>query len=327
MEDSSNTTWRRLNPWRWGSEKWLLDDNMGEFIYRHHVVPRVKLYVPKEETFDIFNEVHRRYQNNSKLIHPWTECWKNRLKITGTWMVRRELSDAWTRLHKIHLFELKDTWWKNMVRRRDLQENKLLLKPWRCMARYVYACVWCRERRKQNKDGLSRNHKLDNARQLSGIFFIEPDDEEFKLMTQSRSDRMLEVPMPAAMPCKLPIKSSGENHRNVGRRKTRFACVVHADESTRPRIQGAITAKGTNSMTHYSLVHKFIPMPQAMKIPNAKAAVVKEWEKLEKISAWNLTKVRSKKQVIDEARNNGRKVHVASLMDVCLLVNSELEPQ
>ena len=34
---------------------------------------------------------------------------------------------------------------------------------------------------------------------------------------------------------------------------------------------------------HYSitiLVHKFIPMPQAMKIPAAKAAVDKEWEKL-----------------------------------------------
>ena len=39
-------------------------------------------------------------------------------------------------------------------------------------------------------------------------------------------------------------------------------------------------------------------MPQAMKIPAAKAAVDKEWEKLEKISAWNLTKVKSKKEVI-----------------------------
>ena len=29
-------------------------------------------------------------------------------------------------------------------------------------------------------------------------------------------------------------------------------------------------------MTHYNLVHKFIPMPQAMKIPNAKAAVIKK---------------------------------------------------
>ena len=49
----------------------------------------------------------------------------------------------------------------------------------------------------------------------------------------------------------------------------------------------------------------------------------KEWEKLEKISAWQLTKVRNKKEVIEEAVNGGRKVHFASLMDLCHLKNSE----
>ena len=44
-----------------------------------------------------------------------------------------------------------------------------------------------------------------------------------------------------------------------------------------------------NSLQHYNLVHKLIPMLHAMKIPAAKAAVDKEWEKLEKIPAWNLT--------------------------------------
>ena len=86
-----------------------------------------------------------------------------------------------------------------------------------------------------------------------------------------------------------------------------------------------IAGKGENSLQHYNLVHKFILMPQAMKIPAAKAAVDKEWEKLEKISAWNLTKVKSKKQVIDEARTSGATVHVASLMDICHLKNAELE--
>ena len=62
-----------------------------------------------------------------------------------------------------------------------------------------------------------------------------------------------------------------------------------------------------------------------MKIPAAKAAVDKEWEKLEKISAWNLTKVRSKKEVTDEARTSGAKVHFASAMDICHLKNAELE--
>ena len=46
-----------------------------------------------------------------------------------------------------------------------------------------------------------------------------------------------------------------------------------------------------------------------MKIPAAKAAVDKKWEKLEKISAWNLTKIGSKKQVIDEAKTSGATVH------------------
>ena len=54
-------------------------------------------------------------------------------------------------------------------------------------------------------------------------------------------------------------------------------------------------------------------MPQAMKIPAAKASVDKEWEKLEKIPAWDITKVRNKSEVIDDARTKGRKVHFASL--------------
>ena len=105
--------------------------------------------------------------------------------------------------------------------------------------------------------------------------------------------------MPVAMPCKIPIMSGGETHRNIGKRKTKYACVVDSDESTRPRLERAghkphqdhITAKGMNSMTHCSLLHKFIPMPQALKNPDAKAAVEKEWAKLEKIPAWQLTKV------------------------------------
>ena len=75
---------------------------------------------------------------------------------------------------------------------------------------------------------------------------------------------------------------------------------MEATESARMRMeeslpkyhQDHIAGKGDNSLQHHNLVHKFIPLPQAMKIPAAKAAVDKEWEKLEKISAWDKTKVR-----------------------------------
>ena len=77
----------------------------------------------------------------------------------------------------------------------------------------------------------------------------------------------------------------------------KFACILEASESTRLRVEESlpnyhedhIAGKGHNSLQHYNLVHKFIPFPQAMKIPTAKAAVNKEWEKLEKIPAWDLT--------------------------------------
>ena len=68
-----------------------------------------------------------------------------------------------------------------------------------------------------------------------------------------------------------------------------------------------IAGKGNNPLQHQNLVHKFIPMLQAMKIPAAKAAVEKKGRNLKKIPAWDLTKVRSKKEVIDEARTRAQK--------------------
>ena len=68
--------------------------------------------------------------------------------------------------------------------------------------------------------------------------FLQPNDGEFKL-TMKAARRKLEFPMPAAMPCQIPIKSSGETHRNIGKFKRKYACVVDADEYTRPRPEGA----------------------------------------------------------------------------------------
>ena len=62
--------------------------------------------------------------------------------------------------------------------------------------------------------------KLDNARQLRGIFFIDPDDEEFK-HTMKNARRKLEIPMPAAMLCKTPTNCRGETCRNIGENKTK----------------------------------------------------------------------------------------------------------
>ena len=126
----------------------------------------------------------------------------------------------------------------------------------------------------------------------------------------------MEIPVAPAMLCKTCKKSkNGKTRSKTNDFKSIFACILEASESARLRMEESlpnyhedhIAGRGDNSLQHHNLVHKFIPMPRAMKIPAAQAAVDKEWEKHEKIPAWNLTKVRSKSEVIDEARTKGAK--------------------
>ena len=141
---------------------------------------------------------------------------------------------------------------------------------------------------------------LDNARKLRGIYFIDPEDKEFK-ETIKNARKKLETPVAPALPCKITKTEKNCGSGGSNKIKTKLVCILEASQSTRLRMgeslpnhhEDHIAGKGENSLQHYNLVHKFIPMPQAMKIPAAKAAVDKEWEKLEKISAWNLTKVKS----------------------------------
>ena len=86
------------------------------------------------------------------------------------------------------------------------------------------------------------------------------------------------------MRCKIMKKNCGSGASN--KLQTKLACILEADESTRLCMGNSvpnyhedhIAGKGENSLKHYNLVHKFIPMPQAMNIPAAKAAVDKEWK-------------------------------------------------
>ena len=94
----------------------------------------------------------------------------------------------------------------------------------------------CLMQRKRKQTWAIEKPKLDNARQLRGIFFIEPDDEEFK-HTMKNARRKLEIPMPAAMPCKTPEKCRCETCRKIGKHETKCACIVDADESVRIRLE------------------------------------------------------------------------------------------
>ena len=121
---------------------------------------------------------------------------------------------------------------------------------------------------------------LDNARKLRGIYFIDPEDKVFK-ETIKNARKKLETPVAPAMPCKIIENNENCESGASNKIKTKLAWILEASESTRLRMEESlpnhhedhIAGKGDNSLQHYKLVHKFIPMPQAMKIPAAKAAV------------------------------------------------------
>ena len=162
--------------------------------------------------------------------------------------------------------------------------------------------------------------KLDNARNYEEFISLtlrtRNSKKPLRMLARSWKHQWL-------LPCFARQARKAWNDKTKSNEiKSKFACILEVSESTKLRVgeclpnhhEDHIAGKGDNSLQHYNLEHS-----------RGKDSSDKEWEKLEKIPAWNVTKVRSKKEVIDEARTKGEKVHFASLMDICHLKNVELE--
>ena len=306
----------------------------GEFICRHHNDPRVQLYVPKEETFPI----PLKYIDVTRSTHTDLDVLQEK-RIYDYWNVEssKHLSDSWRGFTKFTLLNEKSP--KGFLWSGErLTQIQTTARP-----DHVWPEVWTNNgKAAQNRENRMGKRKT-KARQCSKtdrIYFIDPDDQDYK-ETLKTASRKFDRPMAPPMPCKRKAQTSttkvAAKHEAASQKipKTVSGCIAECHESTRQRAVSSLptkhedhfAGKGFTWMTHYNLVHKFIPVPQAMKIQDAKAAVDKEWKKLETIPVWNLEKVKSKKEVILEAQRDKKKVHCATWMDVCHSKNAEFEPE
>ena len=181
----------------------------GNFIYRHHVEPRVKLYSPREESFPI----PLKYIDVS--THTNLDV-KQEKRIDGYWNIdgSRDVSDPWTGFTQFALLR------KQVTSRRD----HLWPELWKSMGKHVKL----KEKQKWSNEKLH----LENARKLRGIYFIDPEDKEFK-ETIKNARKKLQTSVAPAMPCKIMKKNCGNGGSN--KIKTKLACILEADESTRLR--------------------------------------------------------------------------------------------
>ena len=151
-------------------------------------------------------------------------------------------------------------WKKNLQtdirgRGRRLTRKQLTSRPdhlwpelWKTMGRNAKL----KEKQKWSDEKLH----LENARKLRGIYFIDPEDKEFK-ETIKNARKKLETSVAPAMPCKIMKKNCGSGGSN--KIKTKLACILEADESTRLRMgeslpthhEDHIAGKGDNSLQHY----------------------------------------------------------------------------
>ena len=183
------------------------------------------------------------------------DCWN----IDGS----RDLFDFWTRYTQFILFDEKALdgciWSGERLTRKQLTCRPEHLWPelWKSMGKNA--------KLKEKQQWFDEKIHFDNARKLRGIYFIDPEDKEFK-ETIKNARKKLETSVAPAMLCKV-MKNCGSSGSD--KNKTKFACILETNESTRMRMGNSelsihedhIAAKGENSIQHYNLVHKFIPMP------------------------------------------------------------------
>ena len=178
----------------------------GNFIYRHHVEPRVKLYSPREESFPIplkYIGVSRTTQTNLDA--------KQEKRIDDYWNIdgSRDLSDPWTGFTRFISLEEKPPdgymWSGERLTRKQLTSRLDHLWPelWGKMGKDAKV----KEKQKWSHEKVH----LDNAGELRGIYFIDPEDKEFR-ETIKNARKTLKSPVSPAMPCKI-IK----NNKNRGR--------------------------------------------------------------------------------------------------------------
>ena len=272
---STSTTSRLISRCRWSKKRFLVH------VRKLHIPPsrwnQSQTSLAERRIIPYSTEIHWRLQNYS--YKPGCYARKpHRWLLEYRWIKRF----VWflDRFHSVYSVRWESSRWMYVVRGET---------EWRATSRpdNLWPELWTKFGRNAK---LREKHKwaiektmLDNARRLRGIYFIDPEDKEFK-ETNRNARRKLETPMAPAMPCKTCKKSKhGETRSKTNDFKSKFACILEASESTRMRMEESlpkyheehIAGKVENSEQHNNLVHKFIPMPQAMRIPAAKAAVDK----------------------------------------------------
>ena len=173
------------------------------------------------------------------------------------------------------------------------------------------------------------SQKREEARKKRGIHKIPSNEIENFNKILDAAKRKYSLPAAPAMPTRpaymMAMRSDPDGEMKEPRRRRGRKPLKSKNgkwRATRPH-QAHFTEAGGQSEAFLAMVHKPIPITQALKIPEAKAALEKEWKKLEGINSWDVKGVQPRQKVIDRARKSGITIHFGNIMPLCHQKNAE----
>ena len=299
----------------------------GDFIYRRHTEPRVHLYVPKEESFPIplkYIDATRTTQDDYWNVDVDRHLKDSRAGCTKcTWFQLRNLQDICGPGGALHKFKQLP----------DLTFSGL---------RFGLACQKA-ARKKEIQEWAIEKPKLDNARKLRGIYFIDPEDGEYKDTIKNAKEKV------GGYRWKLLCFTSWLR-RSVPRRcRKPTAKPKNPTKSKRPSMpvlwqltkpQGSvwsllfpeiirnhedhISEKGVlfnDSLQFGAHIYSHAPSDENSR---CKSRSGQRMEDAREDASMATGQGKEQEKVYLDAQKRNNKVHIATLMDICPLKNVEV---
>ena len=325
----------------------------GTILIRHHRTPRTDLYVPSDETcpiptkwLDIFRrtETSLDHLRESEVKDYWTE------------VKTRPLSGQWTGRTVFDILKIPPKPGHKYVLGREIKykRGKTFDRPDSIMPE-DYGRMNPQEQYKEHIRWTTiEKPAQDAARQArddgKGITYVKDEDREaFDLCVINAKEKhkypLSDVVAPA-MPCTEVVRLSRRQYKL--RQQEQLAASIGLGRATASPSAGSTSQDGAIVRTHedkipdtgwgnwinihdeldgMALIHKPISIPQAHQIPAAKAALDREWAKLEdpKKPVWDVTKVQPRAKVEARGLAEGRPIHFGALLELCSIKHFELK--
>lgn len=310
---------------RYPPDKWILTSHV---LIRQHNRPRKTLFTPSKDENDPspipikFLDIMGRADTSCNSLSEFhlEDFWTDRAEA------KRELSEPWMgrTAFSLKMPPAKPGYeWQSGRETRVQGESKrppsIWVEEWRQMSdpnRLKAIAAW--EKEKAARDKMRASEGLIEA--------IPPEDLKDYHAIMKISLKRYKEETPPAMACYGVERHDreGSTSQDLLTESVHGTGLIATTKGSRTHQSRMDYLQDKQSEEYYALIHTAIPDKKVYQIPEAKAAVDKEWDKLFKRGTFDLSSVGEKRDVVQRYKQKGGKVHFGTLRTLRHEKHSEL---